>query len=120
MGRLRTLLVVACVGALFALEGAGPLAAQGRTPKYMNAEVVKVRVQERLLVVRDNEGAEQTMQLDDRVAGFADLRPGDQVILTVRGEPGRARVEAILKAKAPSEPAPSTETPPNSDEKPQG
>ena len=117
MGRIRTLLVAACAGALFALTGAGPLEAQGRTPKYMNADVVKIRVQERLLVVRDNEGTEQTMQLDDRVAGFADLRPGDRVILTVRGEPGRTRVEAIVKAKAPSESAPAAEPPPGGEGK---
>jgi len=54
-------------------------------------EVLSLNVQQRLLVVRTNDGAEQTLELDAKVAGFADLRPGDRVILTLRGEPGRAR-----------------------------
>ena len=101
MGHIRRLVVVACVGALFVLEGASTLMAQGVTPKYTNAEVVTIKAQERLLVVRTNEGAEQTLELDDQVVGFGDLRPGDKVILTLRGEPGRARIEAFSKAAAP-------------------
>ena len=111
MGRIRRLVVVvACVGALFVLEGASTLMAQASTPKYTNAEVVTIKAQERLLVVRTNEGAEQTLELDDQVVGFGDLRPGDRVILTLRGEPGRARIEAFSKAAAPPARVQSTET----------
>lgn len=80
-------------------------------PKYTTAEVVSVNAQQRLLVVRGNDGAQQTLELDDQVSGLADLRPGDRVILTLRGEPGRARVQAFAKstkvearASTPAEP----------------
>lgn len=73
-------------------------AAPRATPKYTNAEVLSVDVTQRRLVVRNNDGAEQTLELDDGVAGVADLRRGDRVILTLRGEAGRPRVEALWKA----------------------
>ena len=80
-------------------------------PKYTTAEVVSVNAQQRLLVVRGNDGAQQTLELDDQVSGLAELRAGDRVILTMRGEPGRARVQAFSKttkvaarASTPAEP----------------
>src|SRR5207344_2414966 len=65
---------------------------------------------ERLLVIRNNEGVEQTLELDDQVVGIGELRPGDRVILTLRGEPGRARIESFSKAEAPSTRTASQET----------
>jgi hypothetical protein len=84
--------------------------AQAPTPKYTTAEVVTIKAQERLLVIRTNEGTEQTLELDDQVVGFGDLRPGDRVILTLRGEPGRARIEAFSKAAPPTPSAQKTQT----------
>ena len=110
MGRIRKLMVLAGVGALYVLAGASIALAQAATPKYTNAEVVTIKAQERLLVIRTNEGAEQTLELDDQVVGFGDLRPGDKVILTLRGEPGRARIEAFSKAAPPTPLAQKTET----------
>jgi hypothetical protein len=105
-----------CVPAAWAigclvLGGSGVRAAQEPAPKYTNAEVLSVNVQQRLLVVRTHDGAEQTLELDARVAGFADLRPGDRVILTLRGEPGRARVEAVSKSAPAAEGSPPREAP---------
>jgi len=82
--------------------GPGLLRAQAPVPKYTNAEVVAVKVHERLLVVRNTDGREETLELDDHVAGFGDLRAGDQVILSLRGEPGRSRIESFSKAGAPA------------------
>jgi hypothetical protein len=97
MGRIQRLAILACG---VALGFVAPTArAQGVAPKYTNAEVVKVRTQERLLVIKNNDGVEQTLELDDHVAGISELRPGDHVILTVREEPGRARVESFTKAE---------------------
>ena len=92
------------------LAGSSAFAEQAGAPRYTNAEVVKVRTQERLLVIRNNEGVEQTLELDDQVVGIGELRPGDRVILTLRGEPGRARIESFSKAEAPSTRVASQET----------
>jgi len=99
MDRIQRLASVAC-GVALALVGSSALA-QEQAPKYTNAEVVKVRTQERLLVIKNTDGVEQTLQLDDHVVGIGELRPGDHVILTLRGEPGRSRVESFSKSEAP-------------------
>jgi hypothetical protein len=97
MDRIQRLAIVAC-GVALALAGSSVFAQQ--TPKYTNAEVVKVRSQERLLVIKNSDGVEQTLELDDHVVGIGELRPGDRVILTLRGEPGRARIESFSKSEA--------------------
>ena len=99
MDRIQRLAVMAC-GVALALAGSSAVAEQA--PKYTNAEVVKVRAQERLLVIKNTDGVEQTLHFDDRVVGIGELRPGDRVILTLRGEPGRARVESFTKSEASS------------------
>jgi hypothetical protein len=81
------------------------------TPKYTNAEVLSINAQQRLLVVRTNDGAEQTLELDDQVSGLAELRAGDRVILTMRGEPGRARVQAFSKTTKVEASAPTRAEP---------
>jgi hypothetical protein len=95
MDRIQRLAVLAC-GVALALAASTALAQQ--TPKYTNAEVVKVRAQERLLVIKNTDGVQQTLRLADRVDGLGELRPGDHVILTLRGEPGR--VESVSKSEA--------------------
>ena len=97
MDRIQRLAIMAC-GVALALAGSSALAQQ--TPKYTNAEVVKVRSQERLLVIKNADGVEQTLELDDHVVGIGELRPGDRVILTLRGEPGRSRIESFSKSEA--------------------
>jgi hypothetical protein len=97
MDRIQRLAIVAC-GVALALAGSSALAQQ-QAPKFTNAEVVKVRTQERLLVIKNTDGVEQTLELDDHVVGVGELRPGDHVILTLRGEPGRARVESFSKSE---------------------
>ena len=97
MDRIQRLAIMAC-GVALALAGSSAFAQQ--TPKYTNAEVVKVRAQERLLVIKNTDGVEQTLELDDHVAGIGELRPGDRVILTLRGEAGRSRVESFSKSEA--------------------
>ena len=99
--RMRRLGALAVAAAALVLAGSRG-DAQAPVPKYTNAEVVKVRTQERLLVIRNNEGVEQTLQLDDQVAGLADIKAGDQVILTLHGDPGRPRVSSISKTEAAS------------------
>lgn len=99
--RLKVLsLSLACAMSTLGAAMAGAQVADPSTPKYTNAEVVNVKSTERLLVVRNNEGAEQTYELDDRVASFGDLRTGDRVILTLRGEPGQQRIESFARAGA--------------------
>ena len=91
--RIRIAMAAAIAWAGIGVSG---VLAQG-TPKYTNAEVLSINAQQRLLVVRTNDGAEQTLELDDQVSGLAELRAGDRVILTMRGEPGRPRVQAFSK-----------------------
>lgn len=101
MERMLRLGALALASAALVLAGSSGYA-QAPVPKYTNAEVVKVRTQERLLVIRDNDGVERTLEFGDQLTGTAELRPGDQVILTLGGAPGRQRVESVSKAEAAS------------------
>jgi len=75
--------------------------ADDSSPTYMNAEVSRVDPLTRLLTVRKPQGSLETLELDERLAGFGAIAPGDHVILTVRRQPGRAWVSAIMKATPP-------------------
>jgi hypothetical protein len=81
--------------------GVGPAAASGQeaaaTPKYQNVEVVSVDPATRLVVIKNSKGAQETLEFDDGLAGPAGVKPGDRVMMTVRGEPGRKRVSAMTK-----------------------
>lgn len=83
----------------------GLRAAPRATLKYTNAEFVSLDLPRHALVVRNNEGKEQTLELEDNLAGLAELRPGDRVILTLRGDPDRPRVGALWKASPPGKAA---------------
>ncbi len=100
--------------ALLLLSLAAPAAnAAGATPRYTNAELVSVNPQNRLVVIRNTDGREQTLQLDDNVAGLEALRAGDRVILTLREEPGLTRISSIAKSLAPqAAPNPPASRPP--------
>ena len=98
MERMLRLGALAVAGVALLLASSSGYA-QDPVPKYTNAEVVKVRTQERLLVIRDNDGVERTLEFGDQLTGTAELRPGDQVILTLGGAPGRQRVESVSKAE---------------------
>jgi hypothetical protein len=52
----------------------------------------------RTLVVSIAGGPPQTVELDDAVAGIGDLKTGDRAMLTLRKEPGRARVTSLIRA----------------------
>jgi hypothetical protein len=96
-------MLAACCAATASAQTAG-------TPTYTNARVVSINALDRTLVIRQADGVQQRVELDDHVAGFGDVRVGDEVILTLRGEPGRPRVSAITRSTAtPSRPAPSAQ-----------
>jgi hypothetical protein len=67
------------------------------TPAYANVEVVSIDPVTRLAVIKNSKGTEETFEFDDSVAGAAGMKPGDRVMMTVRGEPGRKRISAITK-----------------------
>jgi hypothetical protein len=73
-------------------------AQSGGTPTYTNAWVVSINPLERTLVIRQADGTQQTVQLDDTVGGFGDVRVGDEVILGLRAQPGWPRVTVITKS----------------------
>jgi hypothetical protein len=50
-------------------------------------------------VIKNPRGARQTVELDDTVGGLADIKAGDKVILTLRDEPGRPKVSAVVSSK---------------------
>jgi hypothetical protein len=66
---------------------------------YLNAKVVAVDRTGRTLVVRNASGKEARLALDDSLAGFGDIKAGDQVMVTVRTGPGWARVSSIVKSR---------------------
>ena len=83
--------------------GLSPVPAAGdERPLYTNVEVVAVDAARRTVVVRNPEGVEERIELDDQVAGFDDIKAGDRVILALRRESGGRRASAIIKSKAPS------------------
>jgi hypothetical protein len=96
---LRCLLLLTAIAG-----GANRLhAAAGRDdahPSYTNVQVIAVDAIGRTLVVRNTKGVEEKMQLDDNLAGFADIKAGDRVILTLHTGPGWARVSSITKSRA--------------------
>lgn len=100
-------LVSLLVGSLAVSAAAQP------APRYTNAQLVSVNAQSRQVVIKNTDGKEETLQLDDTVADLGELRAGDRVILTLREEPGVTRVSSIAKslarataASAPAPPAP--------------
>ena len=94
------------------------------TPTYTTAKVVSIDLQNRMLVFRASDGKAQTAKLDDTVAGFpVGIRPGDQVIVSLRNEPGMPRVSSIVKSAPPTaanapRPAPRATTAPQTEATP--
>jgi len=86
-------MVVACCTVAAAAETGG-------TPTYVNARVVSINALERTLVIRQADGRQQTVQLDDSLGGLGDVRAGDEVILALRAQPGWPRVTSITKSTA--------------------
>lgn len=92
-----------------AAPGASARAQSLETPTYTTAKVVSIDIQNRMLVLRKSDGKAQTAKLDDNLAGFPQgIKPGDQVIVSLRNEPGLARVSSIVKSRPgrPAAPAP--------------
>jgi hypothetical protein len=115
----RTLTVL-----LLVVAAASSARAAGQRPAdHVTADVVSVDAVNRTLVIRISGGPPQRVGLDDSVAGLGDLKAGDRVILTLRKEPGRARVTWLIReadrrkdgkdgaAKANPAPTPSAQAP---------
>ena len=100
-------------GSILLARGASPASLESvLSPTYANVEVVSVDAATRLVVIKSANGAKETFDLDDALAGAAGVKAGDRVIMTVRGEPGRRRVSAITKvAAAASTPVTAVEEP---------
>jgi hypothetical protein len=93
---MRNALVFAVL-ALLAV-GSGLYAQPPQSLTMTNATVVSVDPSQRIMVIKNTEGRQQTVELDDQLAGFAGIRAGDQIVLSLRKGPGRDRVMAIEKA----------------------
>jgi hypothetical protein len=96
----RTMFALGVAAAVPAAANQG--ASNQGTPTYVTAQVVSLDVQNRMLVIRTGEGRQQRVELDDHVAGLQGIKPGDRVIVTMRGEPAMARVSAIAKSPLPA------------------
>jgi hypothetical protein len=94
---MRNALVFFAVLALLA-GGSGLYAQAPQSLTMTNATVVSVDPSQRIMVIKNTEGRQQTVELDDQLAGFAGIRAGDQVVLSLRKGTGRDRVMAIEKA----------------------
>src|SRR5262249_16858705 len=78
----------------------GPPGGYAQGPQSLTmtkAVVVSVDPSQRLMVIKNAEGRQQTVELDDQLAGFAGIRAGDEVVISLRKGPGRDRVMAISK-----------------------
>ena len=78
---------------------------------YTNVQIVSVDAISRTLVIRNANGVEEKLGLDDNVAGFGDVKAGDRVILSLRSGPGMARVSSIVKSSAPPPRVPANRSP---------
>jgi hypothetical protein len=108
--KLGIWLAVAC----FSVGLAHVAAAQS---KHITAEVVSLDATTRLMVIRNPQGARQTVELDDNVGGMSGVKAGDKVILTLRNEPGRPKVTAIVASKdQPKVETPAKPKPPLTDD----
>jgi len=67
-------------------------------PTYTNARIVSINTLDRTFVIRQADGTQQRVELDDNVAGFGDVRAGDEVILALRAEPGWPRARSSASA----------------------
>jgi hypothetical protein len=95
MGTLlkRALMILSLgVASAWSAQAADPPAAD-----HVTAEVVSVNIANRTLVVRISGAAAQTVELDDTVAGLGDVKAGDRVILSLRKEPGHAKVTWLAR-----------------------
>jgi hypothetical protein len=90
--------------ALVALGGPALAVPQGSsdTPTYANVELVSIDAARRVVVVRSPRGATITYDMDDLYAGTTTVKPGDRVILTLRGGSGIQRVSRISLASTES------------------
>jgi hypothetical protein len=93
-GLLKRILVILSLGVAAASSAR---AADPPTADHVTAEVVSVNALNRTLVVRISGGTAQTVELDDSVAGFGPVKAGDRLILTLRREPGRAKVTWLAR-----------------------
>ena len=78
---------------------------------YSNVTLVSADPARRIVVVRDSKGRRQTLQMDDLLAGIGSVKPGDHVIVTVRGGPGQRRISAISRTSDPAAPVLVTSPP---------
>jgi hypothetical protein len=77
---------------------ASALARDEAVPTYTNAQVVSIDPAKRTIVIKNTQGAQERLELEDGVAAPGDIKPGDHVILTLRGDPARPRVTAVTKS----------------------
>jgi len=74
---------------------------------YTNVEVVAVDAPRRTVVVRNPEGVEERIELDDQVAGFDDIKAGDRVIRS-SGRAARSRRRWPGRRTLPDDPSSPT------------
>ena len=88
------------LGAVLLLTAQGVAAQIGtETPTYTNVQVVSIDPARRILVLRNSKGLSESLVFDDLLESTGSIKPGDSVIVTVRGGPGRKRVSAISLAR---------------------
>jgi hypothetical protein len=99
----HTIAATLVLSAGFVVSSTAGAAQSLETATYTTAKVVSIDTHNRMLVIRGSDGKAQTAKLDDTVAGFpVGIQPGDQVIVSLRKEPGMPRVSSIVKSAPPS------------------
>ena len=88
-------------GSLLFLRGATASGQEPVAPAYANVEIVSIDPITRIVVIKNAKGARETLEFDDRLSGAAGIKPGDHVMMTVQGAPGRRRIGAIRSVTAP-------------------
>jgi hypothetical protein len=75
---------------------------------FANATVVSTDATQRTLTIRGSQGRNEVLQVDAAAAGLLrELKPGDQVILTLRETDGPARVVTLIeRSVARAQPSP--------------
>jgi len=112
---MKLFLPIACLLFMAYAVAAVPVASgQATGTTAITADVLSFENQSRIMVIRGPDGTRRRVMLDDIVAGFGSLHPGDRVIVTIRDEPGMDRVSSLVKggvSRIANAPQPATALP---------
>lgn len=100
---MRPFLIAVALGGFVSLSSVVP--AEQASSRHVTATIVSLDATGRTMVIEPASGPRRTVELAEQLRGFGDLRPGDHVLLTLEGQPGRDRVSQVVRSGDTTAPA---------------